>query len=219
MFADPKPFFAVKARAYDRYVSAFLYPQGFRAFFERAAWLGAGLHILDAGCGSGIPGMALLDALARRGLEAERVQGFDLTPEMIARFREKLVRRGIAGVDLREADVLEPDMLPPSWANYDLIISASMLEYIPKDKLPSVLGSLGARLAPGGRLVVFITRRNPVTALLVERPWGGNRYSRRELAEAFATAGFAETTFHRFPFDFPWLNLWGHIVEGRQPAG
>jgi SAM-dependent methyltransferase len=215
MARDPKQHFAAKAQVYDRYVASFLYPDGLRAYFERAGWLRSGLRILDAGCGSGIPGLALLDALDRRGLEVGCYQAFDLTPEMLGRFREKLDRRGIDGVELREADVLALETLPPSWAGYDLVISASMLEYIPSERLPEALAGLRSRLAAGGSLVNFMTRRNWVTGLLVERPWGGNRYSRRELAEAFAAAGFREAMFRGFPSRYGWLNLWGHVVEGR----
>jgi len=215
MNREPKAFFTSEAAAYDRYVSSFLYPQGLRAFFERAECLREGLRILDAGCGSGIPGLALLEALGRRGLAFERVDAFDLTPAMLGLYREKLVRRGIEGVELREADVLELDRLPTSWTGYDLVLSASMLEYIPRGRLPETLAGLRSRLSADGRFLLFMTRRNWVTKRFVERPLGGNRYSRSELAAALAAARFQEPTFHRFPLAYTWLNLWGHILEAR----
>ncbi len=215
MNRDPKAFFTDEAARYDRYVSSFHYAEGIRAYFERAEWLRSGLRILDAGCGSGLPGLALIEAIERRGLERGRVEGFDLTPAMLELYREKLARRGIEGVELREANVLELERLPESWRDYDLILSASMLEYIPRDRLPEALAELRARLTHDGRLVLFMTRRNWVTKRFVERPLGGNRYSRRELAAAFAAARFQEPTFHRFPLAYAWLNLWGHIVEAR----
>lgn len=196
-------------------MSAVFYPQGLRACFERAAWLRAGLRILDAGCGSGIQGLALFEALERRGLGFPSVEAFDLTPAMLERYRSKLERRGIDGVELREADVLALDALPPSWTNYDLVLSASMLEYVPRERLPEALAGLRSRLSDGGLFVLFMTRRNRVTGPLVERRWGGNRYTRRELAEAFAAAGYRDAAFGRFPLAFGWLNLWGHVVEAR----
>jgi SAM-dependent methyltransferase len=215
MTRNPKDHFTREAARYDRYVSGFRYGEGIRAFFERAAWLRSDLRILDAGCGSGLPGLALLEAIERRGLDRGSVHAFDLTPAMIDRYRERLARRRVGGVELREANVLELERLPESWTDYDLVLSASMLEYIPTLRLAEALAGLRTRLAAGGRLVLFMTRRNVVTRQLVERPWGGNRYSRTELAEAFATAGYRDTTFHRFPSRYGWLNLWGHVVEGR----
>jgi cyclopropane fatty-acyl-phospholipid synthase-like methyltransferase len=214
MNRDPKAHFTSEAARYDRYVSSFRYGEGIRAFFERVEWLRSGLRILDAGCGSGLPGIALLEAIERRGLEPGPVQAFDLTPAMLERYGERLARRGTDGVERREADVLALDRLPESWTDYDLILSASMLEYVPTEQLPAALGGLGERLAEGGRLLLFMTRRNWLTSLLVARPWGGNRYTRPELVKAFAAAGFRDATFHRFPARYAWLNSWGHIVEG-----
>jgi cyclopropane fatty-acyl-phospholipid synthase-like methyltransferase len=134
---------------------------------------------------------------------------------MLDRYRDRLARREIDRVELREANVLELDRLPVSWTNYDLVLSASMLEYVPRERLSEALAGLRSRLAPEGRLALFMTRRNAMTSILVERPWGGNRYSRREIAESFNTAGFREATFQAFPLRYAWLGLWGHIVEGR----
>jgi cyclopropane fatty-acyl-phospholipid synthase-like methyltransferase len=214
MNRDPKDHFTREAARYDRYVSAFWYPEGIRAYFERAAWLCSDLHILDAGCGSGLPGLALLDAIERRGLEHGGVHAFDLTPAMLDRYRVRLARRRVDRVELREANVLELERLPASWTNYDRILAASMLEYIPTERLAETLAALRSRLTPGGRLVVFMTRRSAVTRMLVERPWGGNRYTRSELAEAFASAGFRDAMLGRFPVRYAWLNRWGHIMEG-----
>ena len=215
MNRDPKAFFTDEAARYDEYVSSFHYAEGILAYFERAKWLRSDLRILDAGCGSGLPGLALLEAIERCGLVTGRVEGFDLTPAMLELYREKLARRGIEGVELREANVLELEQLPESWTDYDLVLSASMLEYIPRARLAEALAELRSRLTDGGRLVLFMTRRNWITHALVERPLGGNRYSRRELAEAFAAAGYREAAFHRFPLAHVWLNVWGHIVEAR----
>jgi 2-polyprenyl-3-methyl-5-hydroxy-6-metoxy-1,4-benzoquinol methylase len=215
MIGNVRQHFSAKAAGYDRYVAAFGYDRGLRGCFERIEWLVPNLRILDAGCGSGIPGLALADALERRGLEFESVHAFDLTPAMLDRYREKLRRRGIEHVELREANVLDLDRLPSSWSGYDLILSASMLEYVPREMLALALAGLRARLVERGRLLLFMTRRNWVTGVLVERPWGGNRYTHSELADAFAAAGFRDASFRRFPASSGWLNLWGHIVEAR----
>jgi SAM-dependent methyltransferase len=215
MVQEPKKLFSAKANSYARYISLFLYPQGLHAFFAGDGELGNDMRILDAGCGTGVVTFGLLKALNRRGYEFECVNAFDLTPAMLELFRQSLEQRKIKKVGLCQANVLELEQLPSDWTGYDLIVSASMLEYIPEEKLPETLAGLRSRLVEGGRFILFMTRRNRLTELLIERPWGGNRYSRQELAEAFAAAGFGEVIFKRFPLNYCWLNLWGYIVEAR----
>jgi SAM-dependent methyltransferase len=215
MAKEASKLYSAKANSYARYISLFLYPQGFHAFFSDTDWLRNGLRIMDAGCGTGVVTFGLLKALGRHGYEYECVNAFDLTPAMLELFRNGLEQRGIRNVDLRQANVLALEQLPLSWTNYDVIVSASMLEYIPKDIFSETLVSLRSRLAKGGRFILFMTQRNWITKLFIERPWGGNRYSRQELKEAFARAGFGKVTFKKFPLNYGWLNLWGHIVEAQ----
>ncbi|MBD3647873.1 MAG: class I SAM-dependent methyltransferase [Pseudomonadales bacterium] len=207
--------YSEKVDEYVFFVSAFFYPQGLRSFFEGSDFPGSSRRVLDAGCGTGIVTFALLKALDRQGYGLEFLHGFDLSPKMLEQFRENLEKKGVENVHLREADVLKLADLPPSWSDYDLIVSASMLEYIPKEAFAEVLGGLRSRLSKGGRLVLFMTRKNWLTKMLIERLWSANRYSKEELEEAFVAAGFVDITFRRFPLQYVWLNLWGHIVEAR----
>jgi len=215
MVQEPKKLYSAKVDVYELFVSVFSYRQGLRAFFAGADWLRPSLRVLDAGCGTGIATFALLEALDQRRYEIELVHGFDLTPAMLERFQERLGQRAIKEVNLCQADVLDLKGLPPSWTSYDLIISAGMFEYIPRHKLPEALAGLRSHLSEGGRFLLFITRRNWLTGLLIERLWAANRYSRKELVEVFAAAGFGEVTLNRFPVNYSWLNRWGYIVEGR----
>lgn len=215
MVVEPEKLFAAKANSYARYIALFFYPQGLQAFFTNAEWLRNGLRVMDAGCGTGVVTLGFLKAMKQSSYEVECINAFDLTPEMLELFRTNLKARHIQQVDLQQANVLELEKLPLDWTGYDLIITASMLEYIPKDKLAVTLANLRARLNKAGRLILFMTRRNWLTTLLVKNPWGGNRYSRAELASAFAAADFKQVTFKKFPWNFGWLNLWGHIVEAR----
>jgi hypothetical protein len=61
---------------------------------------------------------------------------------MLARFRTCLAKQNIANVQLQEANVLNLESLPAGWNNYDLIVSASMLEYVPREELVKALSQL-----------------------------------------------------------------------------
>jgi SAM-dependent methyltransferase len=207
--------FSERSRSYVRFVRAVRYPQGLRAYFLRSPLLRPGLRVLDAGCGTGVVTLALREALARRGLVPGAVHAFDLTPAMLEHFRRALRKRAVEGIELAEADVLKLDALPPGWNAYDLIVSASMLEYLPRGRLGAALRSLRSRLAEGGSFVLFITRRNWLTRPFIGRWWQSNLYSREELRDAFREAGFVSFGFGSFPASARYLSVWGHVVEAR----
>jgi SAM-dependent methyltransferase len=173
------------------------------------------MKVLDAGCGSGLATLALRDALAARSLRPGPTHGFDLTPAMLERFRANLDRRGLAGVELREADVLHLESLPEAWSGYDLILSSAMLEHVPRTELPTALGGLRRRLADDGSFLLFISRRNAAMRWLIERWWSANLYSRDEIAACLDRAGFSRVGFLHFPPTSAHLALWGHVVEAR----
>ncbi len=116
---------------------------------------------------------------------------------------------------LRQADVLKLEHLPSSWANYHLIVSRSMREYIPQKKIVAALIAPRTHISRQGSFLLFVTRKNWLTKLLIEHLWSANRYSRQELLDAFTAAGFGNLIFKKFPLPYFWLNLWGYIIEGR----
>jgi 2-polyprenyl-3-methyl-5-hydroxy-6-metoxy-1,4-benzoquinol methylase len=202
---------------YRRFISFFRSRDALRTLFESARLLCPNLRILDAGAGFGTATFALLDALHRLGIEPKTIDGFDLTPAMLARFQAELDSRGITQVRLKQANVLELDQqMPLSWNSYDLIVSASMLEYVRRHDLSKALSALRARLAPHGTLLVVITRKNWITKILIEGWWQAARYSRLELRETFTAAGFRDLVFSRFPFRYFWQNLSNHVILARR---
>jgi len=213
--SEVQQFFSTRTETYNSFISAFRYPQGIRALLQASDLLRPGLRVLDAGCGSGVVTFALIEAMTSRGLKYESIHAFDLTPAMLSRFQTSLNTCGINDVQLRQADVLALDQLPQSWMEYDLILSASMLEYLPKNELPLALAELRKRLSPNGSLLIVITKKSPEAKILIEWWWRSERYARDELHQAFAAGGFRDVTFRRFPDKYFWLNGGSYAIEAR----
>jgi ubiquinone/menaquinone biosynthesis C-methylase UbiE len=169
--------------------------------------------VLDAGCGTGALTLALRDVLFGRGLLPASMQGFDLTPAMLYRFQERLNAQGVEGVELSQADELRLETLPADWKDYDLIVSAAMLEYVPRERFVAALSGLRRLLVPDGRFMLFISKRNWLTRPVIGCWWEGHLYLAAELKLALVQAGFGQVTFGAFPLLFKYMAAWGHIVE------
>ena len=205
--------YTARSKGYLRFVNALAYPQGVRAYWKKSEHLKSGLTVLDAGCGTGIAALALIEAMDARGLKPGKLRCFDITPKMLAIFREKLHKDAIEGVEVLQADALNLDTLPVDWENFDLIMSAAMMEYLPRQHLVGALSELRSRLSGTGRVVLFITRKNWLMKLLIAKWWEANCYQKSELTDYFREAGFSKITFGRFPFPYKHLSVWGYIVE------
>jgi len=214
--ADARQLFTERPDVYARFIRAVRYPQGLREFWRGSLLLHHGLRILEAGCGTGALTFAVWDAAERRGIRLGAFDAFDLTPAMLDRLRTSLRRRSFRNVRLAEANVLQLDTLPTDWRDYDLVVSASMLEYVPRERFADALHGLRERLKDGGRFVLFITRRNPLTRVLIGRWWQSNLYTAPELTQAFRAAGFSRIGFPGFPFAARYLSAWGHVVEAER---
>jgi len=213
--SEVQQFFSTRTEAYNSFISAFRYPQGIRALLQASDLLRPGLRVLDAGCGFGVVTLSFIEAMVSRGLKYDSIHAFDLTPAMLFRFQTSLDTSGINDVQLRQADVLALDQLPQSWIEYDLILSASMLEYLPKRELPLALSELRKRLSPNGSLLIVITKKSLEAKILIEWWWRSESYARHELHQAFAAGGFRDVTFRRFPDKYFWLNGGSYAVEAR----
>jgi cyclopropane fatty-acyl-phospholipid synthase-like methyltransferase len=203
-------------RSIDRYasfISAFQSALAMQALLRRSNLVREGLRVLDAGCGFGMVTFSLLKVLRQKNLDYRTIDAFDLTLAMLTRFRNEVEARGISRVQLEQADVLDLESLPQSWTNYDLIISASMLEYLAKQDLPRALAALRARLAQDGRILVIITRKTPETKVFIEWLWHAERYTKHEVLQAFREAEYSNLTFRQFPLRYFWLNRANYVVE------
>lgn len=164
------------AGEYERWAASFGSPV--LATLERLLELLApGAHVLDLGCGNGIPvARALLD----RG---HRVTGVDASSAQLER-----ARRNVPEAELVHGDALEVE-LPP--ASFDAAVCVFVLGHIPRDEQPALLRRLHGWLRPGGPALVTFARADEEA--FVDGDWLGApmffssfppETSRRLLAEA-----------------------------------
>lgn len=215
---NPIALYSRRAGLYGSLIRHLGYQNGIDRVFRTsmAHALLPGARVLDAGCGAGVVTFALLSAYDKLGVSAGTIDGFDITPEMLDRFREHLRSADVADVRLMQADVLDlQNSLPADWAAYDLIVSSAMLEYVPRDRLPDALANLRSRIGPAGTLLLFISRRGLFNNLAMERWWQANCYDAAELEAALKDGGFTSICFHELPGPYCFLNAWGHCVEAQ----
>ena len=164
------------AAEYERWAASFRSPV--LATLERLlALLEPGSHVLDLGCGNGIPvARALLD----RG---HRVTGVDLSGGQLER-----ARLNVPEAELVHADALEAELPPES---FDGAVSAFVLGHVPRDEQLPLLRRLHGWLRPGAPALLSFARSDEEA--FVDDDWLGApmffssyppEQSRRLLAEA-----------------------------------
>jgi len=120
-----------------------------------ARWLDrhrvAGGACLDVGCGTGV----WLERFARR---FRRVDGIDLSLEMVASARRRMARLGLDHVRVTCQSAL--DLTGDT--RYDLIFVGGVLMYLDDDQLAGVLARLRGLLAPRGVLVLRESCATPI---------------------------------------------------------
>ncbi|MPZ89320.1 MAG: methyltransferase domain-containing protein [Nitriliruptorales bacterium] len=162
--------------------------------------LGGGLpgaRVLEIGCGRGVGIEVILDRFG-----AAWVDGFDLDPQMVARARGRLARRGDrVRVWTSDATAIDaPD------AAYDAVFDFAILHHIPH--WWDAVGEVHRVLRGGGRLYVeeplraFIT--NPFWAWLLEHPQN-DRFDADDLRTALVDAGFRVDAQRRLGQTFTWI--------------
>ena len=112
-----------------------------------AAEIEPGAHVLEIGCGTG----ELASILLSHG--ATRVEGFDLSPSMIAVARERIKKEGLdERLRVRQMGVDGMDGLPPD--TYDTVVSTLVFSELTPDERRFALKHAFRVLKPGGRLVI-----------------------------------------------------------------
>jgi SAM-dependent methyltransferase len=165
--------------------------------------MGRPVRLLEAGCGKG----DLAVYLARRNPHWQ-VVGLELDPERLDRGRRAAQYLGLKNIEFRSGDLLDP-MFD---AEFDLILSADVLEHIEDDL--AVLRNLCRALRPGG-FVLVTSPSIPQRKHLRTVSWREKRigfqpsdyghvrdgYSREDLEGKFITAGGLPVDC-RFTFGF-----------------
>lgn len=180
-----------RASLYDRLFVDFLgWGKELHRFFRVSDYLRPGDKILDAGCGTGVITRALYQLALEQGYQGMQFHAFDLTQNMLDVFQEWIAAQEAADIELRQADVLELEALPSHWDQYDMVVSSTMLEYLPADKVEQALKNLQQLLKSGGTLLLFVTRRNLITRLLAEKWWKTTVYEESEIRSRLGRLGF-----------------------------
>lgn len=141
-----------------------------------------GLRILDAGCGTG----ATLGWLSRLAPSAE-VVGIDYSRHALDYCRRRHRPR------LAQASVSE---LPFADAAFDVVVCADVVQHLPRDGSDrTAIREFYRTLRPGGvlflRTNVHRSRRGDGVRPAEERDPNYHQYSRREIVDVLAGAGFA----------------------------
>ena len=176
-----RPAPAYITRLYDNYAASYdqklvnslhyQCPQLIRAALERHCR--DKVAILDLGCGTGLCGQAVSSM-------ASRLDGVDLSPQMLAKARQRAIYNELAVGDLYP-------FLEKKTGWYDVIVAAGVFEHIgdPRHVFRAAFGTLR-----DSGLFVFTAEDNPIQELSVNSS-GYYMHGRAYLAERAAQCGFA----------------------------
>ena len=182
-----------RASFYDRLFIDFLgWGKELQRFFQNSDYLHPNDKILDAGCGTGVITRVLYEFAGDKGYQGIQFHAFDLTQKMLDVFQEWITQHEANNIELHQADVLELEVLPSNWNDYDMIVSSTMLEYLPAEKVLEALRNLMQLLKSDGILLLFVTRRNLITRWLAEKWWKTKVYEESEILSILRLLGFNE---------------------------
>jgi predicted TPR repeat methyltransferase len=164
----------------------------------------ADLDVLDAGCGTGLCGPLL-------ALHARRLTGVDLSPEMIAKARQRRAYDELVEAELTAFMAEHPGA-------FDLIVAADTLNYF--GVLQDVFAAAHAALRPGGQLIFTAEAWSPEDASASGHrlnPHGRYSHTSDYLSETLQAAGFdaptIETEVIRTESGQP---VAAHVVQARR---
>ncbi len=218
---DARKFFNKRAAFYDfMFFKLLNFVPVFRDFLADRDLLTSDMKVLDAGTGTGLLTRILYPMAGEKGLSNVTFHAFDLTQAMLDVFHKWMRKEGAEeGISTRIANVLHLETLPETWDDYDLIVTASMLEYIPRNSLHKAIAGLLARLKPGGKMILCIAGDTPLMRFFIGWLWRSNVYTRSELDVVLTRAGATNVKHLPFPPARPYLTDGGYtqVVEMIRP--
>lgn len=174
---------AVQAAAFDhigeRYDEAFPHKDGQITAARRLMdTLPPGAHVLDVGCGTGLP-------TARQLVESgATVTGIDISPVMLA-----LARANVPEAEFHLLDVTE---VTDALGVFDAVVAFFSLLMLPRTEIPAALARLRGVMRPGGWLLLSMVEADvddvPIAFLGVSVHVTG--YFEEELRQIVSDAGF-----------------------------
>lgn len=189
-----------RALIYEKwYVNRLGWGRELDAFFRKYDYLQPSFKVLDAGCGTGIITRTLYNIVNEKGYEGLEFHAFDLTQNMLDIFQEQITEQRLKNIKLAQADALKLYSLPSSWGEYDLIVSSALLEYIPEEQISNALINLKQLLKAGGRLLIFVTKRNLITTWTGKFFWKTNLFEEEKMQRILQDAGFNKINQIKLP--------------------
>jgi SAM-dependent methyltransferase len=198
-------FFSRRAAVYD---FAFFKLSPFmpvvRSILEDRRVLTSNMKLLDAGAGTGLVTRVLYSLAREKGLSGIVFHAFDLTQAMLDVFHRWIHAEGAENaISTRVQDVLDLDTLPQTWSDYDLIVTSTMLEYVPTASLDKAVAGLLGLLKPGGKMIWLLSGRTLPMRFFVGWLWRANLYTKSELDAVLAKAGAANVEYLSLPRPYP----------------
>jgi cyclopropane fatty-acyl-phospholipid synthase-like methyltransferase len=200
-----REFFSRRAPFYDfAFFKISPFMQVVRSLLMDRDVLKSNMKVLDAGTGTGLVTRVLHSLAREKGHSNIVFHAFDLTEAMLKVFHRWIRAEGAEdAISTRVQDVLHLETLPQTWSDYDLIVTSTMLEYVPTASLHEAVAGLLGLLKPGGKMIWFLSGRTLPMRFFVGWLWRSNLYSKSELDAVLAKAGAVNVEYLSLPRPYP----------------
>jgi ubiquinone/menaquinone biosynthesis C-methylase UbiE len=160
-------------------------------------------QVLDVGTGTG----AFADAWLAHAGGADRLDLLDMSDPMLQAAQRRLTGKAhrISLLHAMLGDASVPD------AAYDVVLCAHVVEHVPNPQ--QALRWLGARLRPGGVLILAVSRPHWCTALIRAR-WGNSANAPTRFESLLQDAGLQDVAILPFPAGPPSRTSCGYAARG-----